>query len=100
MGCSISKEAVPFSPAGKPVSSPQHKEQQDSQEAGARDIMDNSSQESDHVTTQDAVEREKMINIHSRVKPQRGQNIFSEPLKMDEEFIVPLQKKRGGNSVH
>lgn len=30
---------MPFSPAGKPVSSPQHKEQQDSQEAGARDIM-------------------------------------------------------------
>lgn len=93
MGCSISKEAVPFSSAGKPVSSPQHKEQQDSQEAGARDIMDNSSQESDHVTTQDAVEREKMINIHSRVKPQRGQNIFSEPLKMDEEFIAPVYKK-------
>ena len=34
-----------------------------------------------------------MINIHSRVKPQRGQNIFSEPIKMDEEFVAPVYAK-------
>ena len=34
-----------------------------------------------------------MINIHSRVKPQRGQNIFSEPIKMDEEFVAPVHAK-------
>mmetsp|Transcript_29435 Transcript_29435/g.42724 ORF Transcript_29435/g.42724 Transcript_29435/m.42724 type:complete len:792 (+) Transcript_29435:694-3069(+) len=41
----------------------------------------------------DAVEREKMINIHSRVRPQRGQNIFAEPLDMGEDYVTPTYPK-------
>mmetsp|Transcript_7012 Transcript_7012/g.8675 ORF Transcript_7012/g.8675 Transcript_7012/m.8675 type:complete len:797 (+) Transcript_7012:95-2485(+) len=40
-----------------------------------------------------AVKREEMINIHSRVRPQRGQNVFSQPLDMSEEFHVPHYPK-------
>mmetsp|Transcript_16615 Transcript_16615/g.24094 ORF Transcript_16615/g.24094 Transcript_16615/m.24094 type:complete len:801 (+) Transcript_16615:84-2486(+) len=41
----------------------------------------------------DAVEREKMINIHNRVRPQRGQNVFAQPLDMTEKFIPPTYPK-------
>lgn len=37
----------------------------------------------------DAVEREKMINIHNRVRPQRGQAVFAQPLDMTGEYITP-----------
>jgi CRP-like cAMP-binding protein/tRNA A-37 threonylcarbamoyl transferase component Bud32 len=36
----------------------------------------------------DAVEREKMINIHNRVRPQRGQNVFAQPLDLTDNFVV------------
>jgi CRP-like cAMP-binding protein len=41
----------------------------------------------------DPVEREKMINIHGRVKPQRGQNVFAEPLDINETFVTPSYDK-------
>merc|ERR1719162_443099 len=41
----------------------------------------------------DAVEREKMINIHNRVRPQRNQNIFANPLDMGEDFVPPSFNK-------
>jgi len=41
----------------------------------------------------DAVEREKMINIHNRVRPQRGQNVFAQPLDMTGEFVPPSYPK-------
>jgi CRP-like cAMP-binding protein len=28
-------------------------------------------------------------NIHNRVTPQRGQNVFAQPLDLDEDFVVP-----------
>jgi len=42
---------------------------------------------------QDAVEREKMINIHNRVRPQRNQNIFANPLSIGENFVPPSFSK-------
>jgi len=41
----------------------------------------------------DAVEREKMINIHNRVRPQRNQNIFANPLDLGEDFVPPSFNK-------
>ncbi|EED94042.1 THAPSDRAFT_32704, partial [Thalassiosira pseudonana CCMP1335] len=37
----------------------------------------------------DVESREKTINIHSRVKAQRAQNVFAEPLDMSEDFVIP-----------
>jgi CRP-like cAMP-binding protein len=37
--------------------------------------------------------REQAINIHSRVKAQRAQNVFSEPINMSEDFVVPQYPK-------
>ncbi len=33
--------------------------------------------------------RERTINIHSRAKAQRAQNVFAEPLDMSEDFVIP-----------
>jgi CRP-like cAMP-binding protein len=33
--------------------------------------------------------REQAINIHSKVKAQRAQNVFSEPIDMSEDFVTP-----------
>uniref|UniRef100_A0A7S2H902 cGMP-dependent protein kinase n=1 Tax=Helicotheca tamesis TaxID=374047 RepID=A0A7S2H902_9STRA len=41
----------------------------------------------------DAVKREQMINIHSRVRPQRGQNIFAEPIDMGDDYVTPSYPK-------
>lgn len=41
----------------------------------------------------DAVEREKMINIHNRVRPQRGQNVFAQPLDLTDDFVTPSYPK-------
>jgi CRP-like cAMP-binding protein len=30
-----------------------------------------------------------LINIHNRVRPQRGQNVFAQPLDMTENFVTP-----------
>ena len=43
-----------------------------------------------------AVEREKMINIHNRVRPQRALNVFAQPLDMNEEFVTPHYPKSDG----
>eukprot|EP00978_Attheya_sp_CCMP212_P020976 scaffold60724_cov56-Attheya_sp.AAC.1 len=40
-----------------------------------------------------ATEREKMINIHNRVRPQRGVNIFAEPLDVNDGFVTPSYPK-------
>ena len=37
--------------------------------------------------------REQAINIHSRVKAQRAQNVFSEPIDMSEDFVAPKYPK-------
>jgi hypothetical protein len=37
--------------------------------------------------------REQVINIHSRVKAQRAQNVFSEPIDMSEDFVAPQSPK-------
>jgi cAMP-dependent protein kinase regulator len=37
--------------------------------------------------------REQAINIHSRVKAQRAQNVFSEPIDMSEDFVAPQYPK-------
>jgi serine/threonine protein kinase len=34
-----------------------------------------------------------MINIHSRVKPQRAQNVFAEPLDINDSFVTPSYPK-------
>lgn len=39
------------------------------------------------------MEREKMINIHSRVKPQRGQQVFAQPLDINDAFVTPSYPK-------
>jgi cAMP-dependent protein kinase regulator len=36
-----------------------------------------------------AVEREKNINVHARVRQQRGQNIFAQKIDLNEEFETP-----------
>jgi len=37
----------------------------------------------------DSVGREKMQNIHSRVKAQRAQNVFAEPINFSDDYTVP-----------
>jgi len=44
-------------------------------------------QKSQHGT--DVESRERTINIHSRAKAQRAQNVFAEPLDMSEDFVIP-----------
>lgn len=39
--------------------------------------------------TTDVVDRERTINIHSKAKAKRAQNVFAEPLDMSEDFVVP-----------
>mmetsp|Transcript_15174 Transcript_15174/g.22286 ORF Transcript_15174/g.22286 Transcript_15174/m.22286 type:complete len:803 (+) Transcript_15174:190-2598(+) len=59
-----------------------------------QDDMDSSTgSKTEDAKNADAVEREKMINIHSRVRPQRGQNIFAEPLDMGEDYVTPTYPK-------
>jgi hypothetical protein len=41
--------------------------------------------------TADAVEREKMINIHTRVKQR--ENVFAQPLDLTENFVTPSYPK-------
>jgi CRP-like cAMP-binding protein/tRNA A-37 threonylcarbamoyl transferase component Bud32 len=53
-----------------------------------RTVLQSSSQGEDG-----AVEREKNINMHSRVRAQRGQNIFAQPLDMHEGFQTPRYPK-------
>lgn len=43
-----------------------------------------------------AVEREKMINIHNRVRPQRAHNVFAQPLDINEDFVIPHYPKSEG----
>jgi len=43
-----------------------------------------------------AVEREKMINIHNRVRPQRAHNVFAQPLDISEDFVIPHYPKSDG----
>jgi len=52
------------------------------------DDMDSSQRSNGRRQQVDAVERERTINIHSRVK-KRGQNVFAEPLNFSEEYTVP-----------
>ena len=47
----------------------------------------------ENMTDAAAVEREKMINIHNRVRPQRAQNVFSAPLDINEHFVIPSYPK-------
>ena len=34
-----------------------------------------------------------MINIHNRVRPQRGQNVFAQPLDLTDDFVTPSYPK-------
>lgn len=43
----------------------------------------------------DVESRERAINIHSKVKAQRGKNVFAEPLDMSEDFAIPSYPKSG-----
>jgi len=36
-----------------------------------------------------AMKREEMINIHSRVRPKRKENVFAQAINFDEKFDVP-----------
>jgi CRP-like cAMP-binding protein/tRNA A-37 threonylcarbamoyl transferase component Bud32 len=40
-----------------------------------------------------AVEREKTINVHARVRQQRGQNIFAQKIDLTEDFVTPRYPK-------
>jgi CRP-like cAMP-binding protein/tRNA A-37 threonylcarbamoyl transferase component Bud32 len=40
-----------------------------------------------------AVEREKTINVHARVRQQRGQNIFAQKIDLTEDFETPRYPK-------
>eukprot|EP00984_Skeletonema_dohrnii_P028145 scaffold18021_cov119-Skeletonema_dohrnii-CCMP3373.AAC.1 len=37
--------------------------------------------------------REQTINMHSRAKAQRAQNVFAQPLDMTEDFVAPTYPK-------
>ena len=37
----------------------------------------------------DVESREQQINIHSKAKAKRAQNVFAEPLDMSEDFVIP-----------
>jgi len=37
----------------------------------------------------DVESRERTINIHSKAKAKRAQNVFAEPLNMDEDIVIP-----------
>ena len=41
-----------------------------------------------------AVDRERQINMHERVRPQRAVNVFSAPLALPDRFVVPVVPKR------
>ena len=43
--------------------------------------------------SQQAIEREKKIQMHSRVRPQRAVNVFSQPLDMNDKFVMPVFRK-------
>lgn len=44
----------------------------------------------------DVESREQQINIHSKAKAKRAQNIFAEPLDMNEDFVIPNFPKSDG----
>mmetsp|Transcript_4496 Transcript_4496/g.6639 ORF Transcript_4496/g.6639 Transcript_4496/m.6639 type:complete len:822 (-) Transcript_4496:243-2708(-) len=44
-------------------------------------------------STRDAMEREKNIAIHNRVRQQRGQNVFAQPIDMTKDFVPPSYPK-------
>jgi CRP-like cAMP-binding protein/tRNA A-37 threonylcarbamoyl transferase component Bud32 len=47
----------------------------------------------DMQTETPAVEREKNINVHARVRQQRGQNIFAQKIDLTEDFETPRYPK-------
>ena len=47
----------------------------------------------DMQTETPAVEREKTINVHARVRQQRGQNIFAQKIDLTEDFETPRYPK-------
>mmetsp|Transcript_4563 Transcript_4563/g.9063 ORF Transcript_4563/g.9063 Transcript_4563/m.9063 type:complete len:853 (+) Transcript_4563:3-2561(+) len=57
------------------------------EEAATSENADTMDQKSQHGT--DVESRERTINIHSRAKAQRAQNVFAEPLDMSEDFVIP-----------
>ncbi|EJK77442.1 hypothetical protein THAOC_00726 [Thalassiosira oceanica] len=44
----------------------------------------------------DVESREQQINIHSKAKAKRAQNVFAEPLDMSEDFVIPNFPKSDG----
>mmetsp|Transcript_2554 Transcript_2554/g.3571 ORF Transcript_2554/g.3571 Transcript_2554/m.3571 type:complete len:823 (-) Transcript_2554:2516-4984(-) len=47
----------------------------------------------DMASTRDAMEREKNIAIHNRVRQQRGQNVFAQPIEVTDDFVPPSYPK-------
>lgn len=96
MGNCKSTEAVPPSGGqnGTATKSTETKPKQAPVIKPDQDDMDSSTgSKAEDAKNADAVEREKMINIHSRVRPQRGQNIFAEPIDMGDDFVIPTYPK-------
>jgi len=40
-----------------------------------------------------ALKREEQINLHSRVRPKRKENVFAQPIDFSEEFVTPHYPK-------
>mmetsp|Transcript_15804 Transcript_15804/g.17671 ORF Transcript_15804/g.17671 Transcript_15804/m.17671 type:complete len:823 (+) Transcript_15804:160-2628(+) len=116
MGCSNSKEQASATttttkppPATGNKSSPQtnsHSVIQDSVKQGTtaskkaiEKSVEDTSDLGDQVnseemaSTRDAIEREKNIAIHNRVRQQRGQNVFAQPIDMTKDFVPPSYPK-------
>jgi CRP-like cAMP-binding protein/tRNA A-37 threonylcarbamoyl transferase component Bud32 len=53
----------------------------------------NGSSPQDMQVDSDAVEREKTINVHARVRQQRGQNIFAQKIDLTNDFEAPYYPK-------
>lgn len=56
--------------------------------AGVNDI------DSNHAKSRDAaLKREEQINLHSRVRPKRKENVFAQAIDFTEEFVTPHYPK-------
>mmetsp|Transcript_13885 Transcript_13885/g.20276 ORF Transcript_13885/g.20276 Transcript_13885/m.20276 type:complete len:772 (+) Transcript_13885:154-2469(+) len=65
---------------------------QDSSQGGASNSVDqNGNMQDDH-----ALKREELINMHARVRPQRQQNVFAQPVDINEDFVTPHYPKSDG----
>lgn len=66
---------------------------QSAQHAQARNTGVNNIDSTREKSRDAALKREEQINLHSRVRPKRKENVFAQPIDFSEEFVTPHYPK-------